>query len=210
MRTGRSKKKQTNEKHSFLSFMVWFIILVIIGFLGQKYVTKSVAEFFIGKSLGVRVSVNNVDLNIFKSSFTVKRLIIYNPPGFSGTLAEVPYIYANYDRESILNRKPYIKELEINLYEVSIVKNRNHDLNLNRMKAIIDRKKLEDSATNKIRTKINNLALSTDHVYFIDYTVDKPVSPPKKILLNKKKITNLNNFNEIVLFLINRVSKNSQ
>lgn len=207
MEKSKSKKKRKDKNHTFLSFTVWFIILMVLGFLGRDYVTKVTAEFMIESSLGVPVSINSIDLNVFKNYFTIKRLIIYNPPGFSGTLAEVPYVYVSYDRDSFIKRKPYIKELEISMFEVSVIKNHNYEINLNRLKAIIDRKKIEDAATNRVRTKINTLVLSTDHVYLVDYTKGKPLNAPIKMVINRKKYTTLNYLNDIILFLINRMNK---
>lgn len=205
MNTGikrRAKPKKNNKA-------VFFIYLFVISFLlclSRNFMATTIAEIILKNSLGVKVSIASLDLGF--STFTVKDLIIYNPEGFTGTLAKIPLVSGYYNLGTIIKNKPLFEEININIFEVTIAKNRNREINLNCLKAIATK-----STKPKVIGPLKGLNLATDrlvltmnHVRLTDYSTKEPISRNRQLGISGEKTYRLSNMDEIVRQVVTKVT----
>ncbi len=193
---------KTKKVFKWISISVVIIIIALL--LGRNVLIKHAVQLGIKKATGINTSIDKINIGLFQSTIQIKGLTIYNPEGFKGeTLAKVPLIYLDYEPGSLLHRKIHCTEMKINVNEITIVRNKRGEINLNRLKSIAEKTGSPQKAKKKKETeaRIDKLILTVDHVKFVDYS-----KGPKQLIipigLNCEEFKNLNSTEEIVRVII--------
>ncbi len=110
---------------------------VIVAFsVSKNQIIKAAVTAAATKTLGAEVTIERFAFNILNQSINIKGLKIENPEGFlKETFINIPLIHVNYDLNALLQKKIHLKKLEINLSELTIVKNKDKQLNVDALKA---------------------------------------------------------------------------
>jgi hypothetical protein len=191
---------KTKKIFKWIGIIVAVIMVALL--LCRNLLIKHAIQLGIKKAIGINTSIDKINIGLFQSTIQIKGLTIYNPEGFEGeTLAKVPLIYLDYELGPLLHYKMHCTKMKININEITIVKNRKGEINLNRLKSIAEETTSPQKAKKKKETevKIDKLILTVDHVKFVDYSKGKrPEQLTIPIGLNREEFKNLNSTEEIV------------
>lgn len=99
-------------------------ISVVLTFAGNVLFAN-----ILGGVIGAPVKVSRAKLGL--SEVGIYGLSVQNPEGFKEkTLASIPEIYIKYDLGSILKNRPHLREIRLNLDEITVEKNAKNQINL--------------------------------------------------------------------------------
>ena len=161
------KKKQL----IFCSIILCFLVLAVIKDQAVKITVGLAAK----KILGTDVAIGGLSLGIFRPRIVIKDLKVYNPQGFpKAALIDIPRISVEYDLPALLQKKVYLKRLELNLKNIIVLKNKDGKLNIDSLKV----SEKEDKPVKKqsaMPFKIDYLVLTVGQVVYKDYSAgEKP------------------------------------
>jgi uncharacterized protein involved in outer membrane biogenesis len=202
------------HKRSFGKLLRW-VVLGLIGFLvliflGRNIIIKTAIQIGVQKALGMKVNIAGFSLDFFPGKLEIKELTVYNPPGFEGeALTRIPYIRADFDLATLLAGNFHFKYLDLNIEEVNLVKNRNKELNLNRIQTIAQAGSKSPpqtpANTKPASIRINELILTINHVNYIDYSKDHPKQQRIRLGIYRERFTNLRGVDDIVKIVVVRI-----
>ena len=112
----------------------WLLVLILLLGVALYYARNTVARFAVGVAAkhltGFPMQVGSVDLGLFNGTLEVRDLTISNPPEFhGGTFLIMPRLRVDYHTLSVLRRAPHIRELVVNIAEITLVKNEKGETN---------------------------------------------------------------------------------
>lgn len=186
-----------------IQIFIGILAFIMLVYLGRNFIIKTAVEIGVRKSLGLNVHITSLKLNFSPVKLEIKGLVIYNPPGFQGeVLCRIPYLEANFDLKTILAGKLHLKYLDLNIDEVSLVKNQNKELNFNRIKTIAAANSGPSSRTSppskSPKFQINLLVLTIEHIKYIDYSKIHPKEHSIGLGIYRERFTNLHSIDDIV------------
>ena len=150
-----------------------FSIALAKDMLITAYVERAVRE-----PTGLALKITKLRTELIKGRASIAGLEIFNPPNFKDrTMLELGRIYMDYDFAALLNRNIHLSELDIDLKEFVIVKNKDGELNLNSLKIVKHNKepgeKKDMPKYGVFHLKIDLLRLKIGRVLYKDYTHGK-------------------------------------
>ncbi len=102
-----------------------FIILVLAGLalLLVDPVIKAMAEKRLTRSFGMKVTIDDLDVGIFRSDITISGLKIFHRQEFGGQpLLEMPELYVDYNWKALRQRKVlHFERVRLHLQRVNLV-----------------------------------------------------------------------------------------
>lgn len=153
------------------------ILFLSIGILKDIFITVYV-ERAVRVSTGLSLKISGLRTAILKGRVDIKSLKLFNPRQFQDrVMLDLGHIYMDYDLGAFLKRTVHLQELDIDLKEFMVVKNKKGDLNLNSLKIVKHNKKPDDkrevSKDGVFHLKIDTLHLKIGKVIYKDYTHSK-------------------------------------
>ena len=128
------------------------------------------------RSIKSDTEIEKLKVGLFKSTICMEGVTIYNPREFEReSLAKLPLVYVDYELGPLLRHRLYCSQIDVSVNEVTIVRNKDGEVNLSRLKAIASGKE-EDSIPGQeqerkqIDMKIDKLRLTIKQVRFADYS----------------------------------------
>ncbi len=150
-------------------------LAVLLGalLLGRNLLIKQGAKAAVKAAVGLDMDIADLDVGLFASRVRIEGLTVHNPEGFGeAPLAKVPVIYVDYEAGSLLGDKPRFTEIEVNVAEVSVVKNSVGELNLNRIRAIASQgpkpSEKPKETDKKIEMQIDRLTVTVGRVRYLE------------------------------------------
>lgn len=203
----------------------WMKILGIVLLLGlalgfaKNAIARNGVEQVCRKITGLQLKIRNLNLSLLKGMLDAKGIALYNPRGFQDrVMIDISELYGDVDVPSILQGKPHVEELRLDLREFVIVKNKDGKLNLDALKPASKAKadketepqKKEEAvkkATPQIR--IDKLVLKVGKVVYKDYSAGgEPSVQEFNVNLNETH-ENITNINALVPLLVSRAVMNT-
>jgi len=158
------KAKKTILNYVVLPLVILLIVLVVAFFLVGNSLIKKGIEAAGSKTLGVPVTVKNIDLSILRGRVWIKGLVVKNPPGYANeTLLELG--------EGVVNLS--IGSLMSNTVKIQLIK-------LDGAKLTMEQKGL----TNNLKEILDKLPKGEEQAK------TKPEEKGKNLHINKLEITN--------------------
>jgi len=190
-------------KKVFLWVGIVLVVVVVVLLLGRNFAHKTGVQSGVKKSLGMKLAISKINVGLFRSDIRVEGLTVYNPEGFEGELlADLPLIFVDYELGPMFKDKIHLSEVELNLKELVVVRNKKGEVNLNRLKAVAAGRRetpAEKAPEKKREMKIDRLVLTIDRVKFVDYSA---AGGPKvleiRIGVDHEEFTNLSSVDDIV------------
>lgn len=151
-------------------------IFLILGILSAKNtIMKLTLEKAVRAISGLRLSVTAVDIGFIRPLIKVRGLTLLNPDKFPDrTMFEIPLIYIEYDVASLFGKQVHLKEMALELKELSVIRNADGELNLNSLnlvkKPARPQAKRADSKKAAPSVRIDRLHLKAGKVIYKDYT----------------------------------------
>lgn len=162
--------------------IVVFIVLILFAaffIIARNTTIKFCVERSVESLTGLPLAIKSLNVGILESSLQIKDLVLFNPEGYPDRImADIPEVYVDYDFFPLLKRKLHIKEARLYLQEFVIVKNKGGGSNLDSLKAIKEKKTLNEKEgqsqqkqpMKKMDFQIDLLKLKIDKVVFKDYS----------------------------------------
>ena len=185
----------------------FILVVVIIIFLGlgiiKDQIIKSVVAIVTSQVTGAPVEIERFSLGVFKQSVRISGFKIFNPSGFpKGILVDLPKINVDYDLFSLLSGKLHLLNVEVELKEMGLVKNKEGKLNVDSLKVVKEDKKKKGKASGQMPMQIDMLKLGMGRIIFKDYSLGvEPVIKAYDINLHKayKNITSAQQLTALIL-----------
>jgi len=154
--------------------MIWIIVvLVIVGIsILKDQVIKSAVTVVATKITGAPVHINGFSFGILTRSVKISGFRMYNPEGFpKGILVDFPKINVEYDLGSLLKKKIHLTNVDIELKELGIEKNKEGKLNVDSLKvAKKDGEKQKSGSSEQMPMQIDSLKLKMGRIVSKDFS----------------------------------------
>ncbi|HTZ10813.1 MAG TPA: hypothetical protein VMD04_00340 [Candidatus Margulisiibacteriota bacterium] len=120
-----------------ISILTLIVGAAVVLLAARNIIVKEAIKKGIEEAAGIKVEIKNMDIGIFKPAVEMRSLRIYNPANFTDRLmADIPQIYVDYDLAGFFKNKVHLKELKIDIKELSAVLDKNGKLNFNSLALI--------------------------------------------------------------------------
>ena len=172
-------------KKWLVGLIVVVVVLVALG-MAKDVVIRGVVQTMGSQIVGAPIKVGHFSSSIVFQKVHIKRLRLYNPPGYpSEPMLDIPEIRVDADLFSLMKGKLHFPLVIFDLKEVVIIKDRAGELNVNALKVSRQKPEAEktrsDDKTQKSKSspmpmRIDVMKLNMERVIFKDYTKgDQPV-----------------------------------
>jgi hypothetical protein len=149
-----------------ISILILVICAVIVLVAARNIIVKTVIKKGIEGAAGLKVEIKKIDIGLFKPAVEIQSLKIYNPAGFTERLmADIPQIYVDYDLAGFFQNKVHLKELKIEIKEVSAVLDKSGKLNFNSLALLMPK----PGGNKPPEVKIDELSLNIGKVVYKGY-----------------------------------------
>ncbi|MCM8763377.1 MAG: AsmA family protein [Candidatus Omnitrophica bacterium] len=156
------------------------LLVIIIGlgwlvFTNKDNIVKGVIEKTVGRATGLKLDIASLDFGLLKTEITIKDLRLSNPEGFKEPfLLFIPHIYLDYDFARLIKKNIYIENMELDLKELFVIRDKNGNLNLSALKPLAakDKAALPQTKKESPAIKIDEISLKLGKVIYKDYTKD--------------------------------------
>ncbi|MGB2601529.1 MAG: hypothetical protein WBD00_04940 [Candidatus Omnitrophota bacterium] len=156
-------------------------IYIFIGVLAIMLALSAAKDTIVKVSLergvqgvtGLKLSIGSFKMGILKTLIDIENLRLYNPKGFKDKIMlDMPKIYVDYDLPSFFRGKVHLKEVNVELKEFIVEKNKKGELNLDSLKMAQDdgKQKAAPQKSEDIKLQIDKLRLKVGKVMYKDYS----------------------------------------
>jgi hypothetical protein len=189
-------------KKIFTVLLALVILFSSIAILKDVFITIYV-ERAVRVSTGLSLKISGLRTAILRGRIDIKGLKIFNPLRFKDrVMLDIGHIYADYDFGALLKRDIHLHELDIDLKEFTVVKDREGDLNLNSLK-IVKYNKMPGDKSNMpkqgvFQLEIDTLRLKIGKVVYKDYTHGKKPHIRKYNINMDEKFTRISNIHNLI------------
>ncbi|MBU0503714.1 MAG: hypothetical protein ABH882_04825 [Candidatus Omnitrophota bacterium] len=153
--------------------VIIIISLFVIGLIKDQ-VIKSVITVVSTQITGAPVHIDGFSLGVFSQSVRITGFKMYNPAGFSkDILIDLEKVYVECDLGAIFKKKLHITNVEIELKQMGLEKNKEGKLNVDSLKVVEQANRQEGKAPEQMPIQIDMLKLGIGKVFFRDYSVAK-------------------------------------
>ncbi|MDP2044136.1 MAG: AsmA family protein [Candidatus Omnitrophota bacterium] len=154
-------------------------VVIIFGFcLVRDFFIKSVIGTVVSSVTGAPTHIGGLSLSIIKQSVRISDFKMYNPRGFPrDVLVDIPKIGIACNLVALLSGKIHLKQMDIELKELGLVKNKAGKLNVDSLKIVKDQKSEKNGDRNssqEMAIKMDVVNLSMGRVVHKDYSVEGP------------------------------------
>lgn len=128
------KAAQVKGKFSLVIKAVLFLTVLFIGLsISSKFILAKALE----AAIGAPVKISRVHFDLFSSQVGIYGLEIKNPKGFQEpTLASLPELFIQVNLFSFFQNRVHIREIHLNLDEITVEKNPSGAINLTELRAV--------------------------------------------------------------------------
>jgi len=184
-------------------------LILIVGLVVfcavRDFIIKNVVVGVVSNVTGAPTRIGGFSLSIIKQTVSIADLKMYNPKGFpEDVLVDMPKIAVSYDLGALLKGKLHLKQLDIDLKEIGLAKNKQGKLNVDSLKIVEEQKKNKGNKKSDkvIAIQIDLVSLSMGRVVNKDYSVEGPaVIKVYEINLKKtyKNITSVQQLSALIM-----------
>jgi uncharacterized protein involved in outer membrane biogenesis len=119
------------------NFLIGLVVVVVVAFIGLNFAAKSLLAKGIESAVGAPVKVDKFKLDLFNNQVGIYGLVIGNPEGFQeSSLATIPEIFVHLNLKALLKKRVHVRELKLNLDEITVEKNAAGQVNLTQIGAV--------------------------------------------------------------------------
>jgi uncharacterized protein involved in outer membrane biogenesis len=173
------------------NLILFAVIVLILLVVFREPVLKVVVSDVASRITGFSVSTDKLQIGLARPVIHITGLKVYNPNDFSEkTMLDMPEVYVHYDPLAIFRNEVSLTELRIDLKEFIVVKNKEGQTNVARLKGVsqkpADSKAAQKGASKAPVLKIDFLRLDIGEVVYKDFTVDPASTKTYKIDVHKE------------------------
>lgn len=179
-------------------FLLWSFVIILLGLLGAVLARNEIAcfavKYGVSKATGFSLEIGEANVGLLDSQLSVNNLKLTNPPDFPDKMfVDLPEFHLSYELRSFFSGVPHVKELNINLKEVVIVKNSEGETNVQRLRGVqpsdsgqslsvtdtTPEKPGSDKGSTKFQLDVAHVHIGT--VVMKDYSKSKPTERSMKL-----------------------------
>ena len=156
------------------------IVIVVLGFFGifilaRNIIIKTGLEHGVEYATGLPLSIGHLDIGLGKPAITLKNIRLYNPPSFPDrVMIDVPETYIAYNLNDILKKNYHFPEIHLDLKELTVIRNKEGQVNLNALKPAqkepAKEEQVKGPAAPMPKIQIDKLKLNIGKVVYKDYS----------------------------------------
>lgn len=161
----------------FLTVLIIIAAIIITFNIFKDQIIRTIIDSAATRALGTEVAIQSFSFKILDQTIDIKGLQIENPHGFpKETFIDIPLIHINYDLGELLQKKIHLKKFEINLKELTIIKNKEKQLNVDALQITqetTEKNEPKDKKKEAMPMQIDILVLSVGKIINKDYSTGK-------------------------------------
>ncbi len=185
------------------------ILLLVTFFVVKNFKIKDIVENEIEHSLGINITINEIEFSPFLAHIGLKGVTVHNPAGFpEDELAYIESLHFVFDPiEIVTRRKPNIYLLALDLRRLNIVKNREGKINIKELISVRD-----DPAVRNTETPFyfDVLVLSIGQVTYSDYSGSSKKEYRYNIGIKDVALVGLKDENVVVKMVVYKALENTE
>lgn len=187
------------------------LIFILVTAFFRHTLTRILIEKVTRHVTGLKLSIEDLNLDILNSSLDMKGIILFNPPGFKNeVMGRASEIFIKYDLLGFLRGRFRLRQIKAEIDEINIIKNEQGKSNVSSFKKAKSskdasstpaaQKKIKASKKQK-RTKylIDKLEISVKKVTFMNYKAG--IGQPAVIIFTSEGpliLTNVSDFSYVI------------
>ena len=156
---------------------IWILAAAALLFLAKGAIARIAVSTAVHAVTCLRLDIRRMEVGLFRSRVHVQGMRLHNPAGFPDrVMADVPEIYVDYDLPAFLTGGTHLRELRLDLRELTVVKNREGKLNLDSLTPVKKSKEDKAKPAQQKRSarpgsfRIDDLHLRVGKVVYKDYS----------------------------------------
>lgn len=156
--------------------IIIFVVILFVLYFGRNIIIKNAVTASVKAITGLNLSIDKIQIGIFKTLLAIEGLKLFNPPNFPDkVMVDMPNLYIDYDLGSFFKGVIHLEKMVLNLKEVVVVKNSKGELNLNSLTVIKSQKPAKKEEAQKKpspmpKIQIDSLDLKIGRVIYKDYS----------------------------------------
>jgi hypothetical protein len=149
-------------------------VILLLGFcLVRDFALKSLIGTVATSITGAPIHIGSLSLSLIGQSARISDFKIYNPKGFAkGVLADIPRIELNCDLKAFMASRIHLRWLELEVNEVSVVKNKEGKLNVDSLKIAAAKPRGKKNPAKELAMQIDVMSLGMGRVINKDCSVE--------------------------------------
>lgn len=166
---------------TLLRIIIIVVVIAVLALLAKNIIAKVAIEQGARAVTGLELKMDKFNLSLTKNLVGMKELRLYNPKGYPDkVMVDMPTILVDYKIAPLFQGKVHLEDMVFHLNELTVVKNKDGELNLDALKPV----KKEETAEKKEKPKkeekkepgkapqfqIDKMVLRVGTVYFKDYS----------------------------------------
>lgn len=146
-------------------------IVIFTGVIIKDQIIKSVITVIATQTTAAPVHIDGFSLGVFSQSVRISGFKMYNPKGFPrAILVDLPKINVRYDLGALLKKKLHLLNVEIEIREIGLERNKESKLNVDELKVVKQGKKQVSKPVEQIPMQIDMLTLDIGRIVSKDYS----------------------------------------
>lgn len=158
------------------SLIVIAIVVIAILSLGviKDGIIKTAVTVAATQVTGAPVRIGGFSLSIIGQRVAISGFKMYNPEGFpKGILVDLPKINITYDLGSLFKKKLHLADVEIELKEIVLQKNKEGKFNVDELKVARQEKEQRGKPSGQMPMQIDIIKLGIGRIILKDYSAGK-------------------------------------
>ena len=193
-----------------LTLTVVLLVLIALLFAGKNLIAKTAITSSVKAVTGLKLDMSSVEVGIMNTLIGISHMKLYNPPGYTDkVMLDMPEIYIDYNLGSFLKRKAHLEEIRIDLKELTVIKDKQGNLNIDALKVVKDEKgakkeEEKEKAKKKTEIKIDMLDLKIGKVAYKDFSKGKKPMVYEFNINHHEKYRNITDINELAKLILTK------
>ena len=177
-------------KKLLFRILLVLLVLVIVGVLGRNFIARKAVEIGVTEVTGFPLKIGAVQVRLFSGKLAVHDLKLLNPSEFEDQrFVDLPIFDLQYELGSLLRLAPHVKEIDVRINEVVIVKNTQGKTNANAIQDKVAPRSSEPASkpaepAKKLAYQVDLLRVHIGTVVIKDYSKGQ-LPTERKLTLNR-------------------------
>lgn len=182
------------------------VVFVVVFCVARDFALKSIVGTVVTNVTGAPVSIGGLSLSLVNQSIKITEFKMYNPQGFhKDILVDIPKMGVAWNVGALLAGKIHLRELDLEIRELGMEKNREGKLNVDSLKIVEEQKqakKTEEKPAKQLPVEMDIVNLAMGRVVSKDYSAGgEPVITVHEINI-KKTYKNIKSVQQLILLII--------
>lgn len=159
-----------------IGILILVVVLLFMFCLARDLFIKSLIGTVAARVTGAPTSIGGLSLSVIRQTVKISDFKMYNPKGFPrGILVDIPRINVACNLGALITGKIHLRQLDLEIKEIGMVKNKEGKLNIDSLKIAEDKSgKEEKKPAKQMVMQIDTLGLGMGRVVSRDYSVEGP------------------------------------